>query len=103
MIDASIVIESCQNGSLIKVVTKTVAVKVDPYGINNWYYMDFDLRNEIDVLKYTLISAYNSYSPSMSEAQVIAFSYIDGLVIRLIFASKLPNGSTSFNFIFALK
>ena len=88
------------NGSLIKVVTKTVAVKVDPYGINNWYYMDFDLRNEIDVLKYTLISAYNSYSPAMMKAQVIAFSYIDGLVIRLIFSSKLPFGSTSFNFIF---
>lgn len=89
------------NGSLIKVVTKTVVVKVNPYGINNWYYMDFDLKNEIDNRKYTLISAYNSYSPSMGEAHVIAFSYIDGLVIRLIFSSKLPNGSASFNFIFA--
>ena len=77
-----------------------MAVKVDPYGINNWYYMDFDIRNDIDVLKYTLISAYNAYSPSMSQVQVIAFSYIDDLVIRLIFASKLPDGNASFNFIF---
>lgn len=87
-------------GSLIKVVTKTVAVKVDPYGINNWYYMDFDLGNEIDNRKYTLISVYNAYSPSMSEAQVIAFSYINDKVIRLIFDYKLPNKNTSFNFIF---
>ena len=41
------------NGSLIKLVTKTVAVKVYPYGINNWYYMDFDLSNDIDNQKYT--------------------------------------------------
>ena len=79
-----------------------MAVKVDPYGINNWYYMDFDLRNDIDNQKYTLISVYNAYSPSMGGAHVIAFSYIDGLVIRLIFSSELPNGNASFNFIFAL-
>ena len=77
-------------------------VKINPYGVNNWYYMDFDLRNEIDVLKYTLISAYNSYSPSMSEAQVIAFSYYNENIIRVVFDYKLPNANASFNFIFAL-
>jgi hypothetical protein len=79
-----------------------VAVKVDPFGINNWYYMDFDLRNDIDNRKYTLISVYNSYSVAMNEAQVIAFSCHNENIIRLIFDYKLPNRSASFNFIFAL-
>lgn len=78
-----------------------MTAKVNPYGINNWYYMDFDLGNEIDNRKYTLISVYNAYSLAMGEAQVIAFSYIDDKVIRLVFNSTLPNANASFNFIFA--